>query len=157
MKSGHTASRGEELTETFLDTFHVVIFPATRLTSFQKTLQHNLLRSCKEENKGRLAHLYRGVPPSAFITRPRLGTYVFVEFQRLVHLAGESVNQETALVVLPTFAFVFRLEHGAHGVLEQLDGNLHRHDLAFANVRADHISKLGAFAVLLCSQQITGY
>ena len=41
-----------------------------------------------------------------------------------------------------------------HGVLEQLHGDLHRHDRAFFDVVLDQAAELAALAVLLFPQQV---
>lgn len=83
-------------------------------------------------------------------------TYVLVELEGLVHLAGEAVDEEAALAVLPAVAVAFLCESCAHGVLEELDGDLHGHDLALADVLANHLAILGAFAVLLRTEKVAG-
>ncbi len=86
----------------------------------------------------------------------RRRTYVLVELEGLVHLAREAVNEEATLAVLPALAVALLGESGAHGVLKELDGDFHGDDLALADVLADHLAILGAFAVLLCTEKVSG-
>ena len=83
-------------------------------------------------------------------------TDILVELEGLVHLAREAVNEEAALAVLPAVAVALLGESGAHGVLEQLDRHLHWHDLALADIRADHLTVCRARAVLLGAQEVAG-
>ena len=76
-------------------------------------------------------------------------TDIVVKLHRLVHLAREAVNEEAALAVLPALALAVLGKRSGHGVLEELDGDLHGDDLALADVLADHLAVLGALAVLL--------
>ena len=87
----------------------------------------------------------------------RKGTHVLVELEGLIHLAREAVDEETALAVLPAVAVALLGESSAHGVLEQLDGDLHGHDLTLADVLADHLAILGPFPVLLRAEQVSSY
>lgn len=80
--------------------------------------------------------------------------YVFVELESLVHLAREPIDEETPPAVLPAFAIVWLGELAAHSVLEELDGDLHRHDLALADVFTDEVTELGAFAILLGTKEV---
>lgn len=69
---------------------------------------------------------------------------------RLVHLAREAINEELALLAAV-------LLHGlGHGVLEQLDGDLHGDDKTVLDVVADQVAELGAGAVLLGAKEIAG-
>lgn len=94
-------------------------------------------------------HEYMDVKPCAGQT-----AYVFVELESLVHLAREPVDEETPPAVLPAFAVVRLRKLAAHGVLEELDGDLHWHDLALADVFTDEVAELGAFTVLLGTQKV---
>jgi hypothetical protein len=55
-----------------------------------------------------------------------------------------TVDEEQALVLVL---------HGAlHGVLQQLDGDLHRHNCTLLDVRLDHLAELAARTILLLAQ-----
>lgn len=70
---------------------------------------------------------------------------------RLVELARESVDEETALGGVAVL-----LESLGHGVLEQLDGDFHGDNEPVLDVVADEVAKLGARAFLLGAEEITG-
>ena len=46
------------------------------------------------------------------------------------------------------------MERGAHRVLEELDGDLHRHDLTLADVGPDEVAVLRVWAVLLGAEEV---
>jgi hypothetical protein len=70
-------------------------------------------------------------------------TYRLFELHGLVHLAGETVDQETLLA------------RGEHGVLEEGDGDLHGDDSALADISLDQLTVLRARALLLLAKKIT--
>ena len=77
-------------------------------------------------------------------------TYILLKLECLVHLAREPVDKESAFAVLPARARArLGLERGMHRVLDELDGHLHGHDLALADVRPDEVAVLRARPVLL--------
>ena len=85
-----------------------------------------------------------------------VSTHILVELESLVHLAREAVDEEAAAAVCPALvaALLACLEGLAHRVLEQLDRDLHGHDLALLDVGTNDIPVFGAFSVLLCPQEI---
>ena len=85
------------------------------------------------------------------------GTHVLVKLESLIHLAREAIDEEATLSVLPAVAFAVLGESSTHGVLEELDGDLHGHNLAFTDVLANHLAILGAFAVLLRAEKVAGW
>ena len=85
-----------------------------------------------------------------------MGTHVLVELEGLVHLAREAIDQESAAAVLPRGTGATR-ECVAHGVLEELDGDLHRDDRPVLDAVLDELAELGALAVLLRAQEVAGW
>ena len=83
------------------------------------------------------------------------GTHVLVELESLIHLAREAIDEEATLSVLPAVAFAVLSESSTHGVLEELDGDLHGDNLAFTDVLANHLAILGTFTILLRAEKIT--
>src|SRR5690242_19673513 len=57
-----------------------------------------------------------------------------------------TVNEEQALVL--------GLHRRLHGILQQLDGNLHRHNRTLLDVRLDHLTKLAPRTILLLTKQV---
>src|SRR6266699_3426677 len=84
----------------------------------------------------------------------RLATHILLKLECLVHLAREPVDEEATFTVLPARARL-GLERGMHRVLEELDGHLHRYDIALADARSDKVTVLRVWAVLLGAQEIT--
>lgn len=123
--------------EALADALLVVVLAPAGLAALEEPLRHLVLGGREEEHHARLAD-------------------VLVELERLVHLAREAVDEEAAAAVAPAVAAAARgvLERGAHRVLEQLDRDLHRHDLALADVGADHLAVLGARPGLLGAQEV---
>lgn len=115
--------------ETLADTLLIVISSAAGLATVDQTLLHDLLGTLKEQGKVALAD----------------GLF---ELDSLVHLAGETVDEEFVDAVV--------LNGGLHGVLEQLDGDFHGDNLAVADVLLDEVAKIAALAVLLFAQQVAG-
>jgi hypothetical protein len=61
---------------------------------------------------------------------------------------NNTIDEEQALVLIL---------HGAlHGVLQQLNGNLHGHNCTLLDVRLDHLAELAPRAILLLTQQVAG-
>lgn len=126
VNNGHAGL--DKSSETLADALLVVVGSATGLAAVEQTLLHDLLTAFKEQSEDALAN--------------RL-----LELNSLVHLAGEAINQELVVVIV--------LDGGLHGILEQLDGNLHGDNLAVTNVFLDQVTEITALAVLLFAQQIT--
>ena len=84
-------------------------------------------------------------------------THVLVELEGLVHLPGEAVDEEAAAAVLPAVRAALAVDGLLHGVLEQLDGDLHRHDRPVLDAVLDELAELGALAVLLSAQEVAGW
>lgn len=84
------------------------------------------------------------------------GAYGFIELHGLVHLAGEAIDEETALSVNPAFTLGFGVELGFHCVLQQLDCDLHRDDGALSDACPDEVAVLGPLPRLLSSQKVSG-
>jgi hypothetical protein len=80
-------------------------------------------------------------------------THVLFEFKGLVHLAWESIDEEATFTVFPALAGLGH-EGGIHRVLEQLDGDLHRHNLSLTDVLSDKVAKLRVRSVLLSTQEV---
>jgi hypothetical protein len=57
-----------------------------------------------------------------------------------------TVNQERALVLI--------LHRLLHGIFQQLDGNLHRHNGTLLDVRFDHFTEVATRPILLLAQQV---
>lgn len=72
-------------------------------------------------------------------------TYRLLELHGLVHLAGETIDQETLLA------------RGEHGVLEEGNGDLHGDDSTLADIGLDQLAILRARTLLLLAKKITGY
>ena len=79
--------------------------------------------------------------------------HLLLELEGLVHLAGEPVDKEAAFAVSPSLARL-GLESGIHCVLEQLDGDLQRHELSLVDVRSDEVAELRVWAALLSAQEV---
>lgn len=126
VNNGHASL--DKGSETLADALLVVISSAASLAAVEQTLLHDLLSALKEQSEDTLAD-------------------GLLELNSLVHLARETVNQE--------LVDVFVLDGVLHGVLEQLNGDLHRNNLAVANVLLDQVAEVTALAVLLFTQQIT--
>lgn len=146
--------RRQGLTESLLDALLVVILAAACLAALEETLKHLFLGCGEEQDHGRLADLVMPDMLTYNVTMSQ-ATYVLIKLDCLVHLAGEPIDEEATLAVLPTLALVLLCESSTHGILEELDGDLHRNDLALTNVLADHLTVLGAFAVLLRAKEVT--
>ena len=81
-------------------------------------------------------------------TQPgRLATHILLKLECLVHLAREPVDEEAAFAVLPAQAR-FRPERGMYRVLKELDGYLHRYDVALADTLPDKVTVFRVWAVL---------
>jgi len=119
--------RVNEGPEPFADAVNVVIHPAAGLAPLEQALFHLRLWALKEEHKLGLAH-------------------VLLKLLALVHHAREAINQEAVV----TLALL-----GGHRVLQQCDGDVHRHDLALLDVVVDQLSILRARVVSLVPQQVT--
>jgi hypothetical protein len=115
--------------ETLADTLLVVISSATGLAAVDQTLLHDLFGALKEQSEDALAD----------------GLF---KLDGLVHLAGETVDEELVGAVL--------LDGGLHGVFEQLDGDFHGDNLAVADVLLDQVAELAALTVLLFAQKVAG-
>lgn len=81
-------------------------------------------------------------------------TYVLLELEGLVHFTGESVDEEATSAVSPSFARL-GTENGIHRILEQLNGDLHRHDLSLTDVPSNKVAKLRVWAVLFGAQEVS--
>lgn len=147
--------RRQGLTESLLDALLVVILAAACLAALEETLEHLFLGCGEEQDHGRLADLVMPDMLEYKVTTMSQATHVLIKLDCLVHLAGEPIDEEATLAVLPTLALVLLCESSTHGILEELDGDLHRNDLALTNVLADHLTILGAFAVLLRAKEVT--
>lgn len=101
----HRHARLHKRLESLLDTLRIIVRPPTRLPPLHQPSLHLLLRAVKKQHELRRAH-------------------TALEFERLVHLAGEAIDEEFA-----------RAGGGfAHdvcdGVFEEGDGHFHAHDVA---------------------------
>lgn len=141
----HRHASLDESAEALLDRLDIVIIPAGRLAALQEARLEHILRTVQEERKlGRRNGL--------------------LEENSLVELAGESIDQETRLWRLLGLGGGFSSGAGAaalgqrvrHGVRQQRDGDLHRHDLALLDVVPDQVAVLTALADLLGAQQVSG-
>ena len=65
-----------------------------------------------------------------------MATHILLKLECLVHLAREPVDEEATFAVVPARARL-GLERGMHRVLEELDGHLHRYDIALTNALPD--------------------
>lgn len=86
-------------------------------------------------------------------------THRLVKLECLVHLAGEAIDEEPAAPGAPPRGGggdVAGSDGGAHGGVEELDGDLHRDDRALADACADELAVGGALARLLRAQQVAG-
>ena len=90
--------------------------------------------------------------PWAHIKDP---THILIELEGLVHLPRETVNEETTLSVGPTFIRSTFLKGSLHRILQEFDGDLHRHDLTILDILFDHSTILGPFTVLLGAEEVT--
>ena len=81
-------------------------------------------------------------------------THVLVELESLVHLPGETVNEETTLSASPTFAGSSLLDGGLHRIFQELDGDLHRYDLTILDVLFDHGTILRPLTVLFSAEKV---
>lgn len=119
----------DESLKTLADAVDVVIGAARGLATVKQALLHDRFGTVKEECElSRADAILEGVS--------------------LVELAGKAVNQELLLVL--------SRDSSLHGILEKLDGDLHGHNLALANVLLDHLAKLAAGPFLLLAKQIAG-
>lgn len=118
----------DESSETLANALLVVIGSATGLAAVDQTLLHDVLGALEEEGEDTLAD--------------RL-----LKLNSLVHLAGETVDEELVDALV--------LDSGLHGVLEQLDSNLHGDNLAIANVFLDQVTEVATLTVLLLTQKVT--
>lgn len=125
----HGHARLDESGEPLLDALLVVVGSSASLSSVEQPLPHRRLRAVEEESE--LA-----------------GHNGLFELDRLVHLPGETVDEELAIAVL--------LDGGFHSVLQQLDGDFHGHDLALLDVGLDHLAELAAGTLLLLAQKVAG-
>mmetsp|Transcript_14790 Transcript_14790/g.29674 ORF Transcript_14790/g.29674 Transcript_14790/m.29674 type:complete len:219 (+) Transcript_14790:231-887(+) len=115
-----------ERCETLLDALDVVVRPPRRLPPLQQPLLQLLLRALEVEAEGH----GRAVPDLPF---PALA---------VVEGAGEAVDEEAAG------------GGGLHGLEEQTDGDLHRHDLALLDVILDQ-RRVRRLRRLLLTQQVS--
>jgi hypothetical protein len=115
--------------EPLLDALLVVVGSSAGQASVEKSLPHRSLGAVEEE-------------------RELAGHDSFFELDRLVHLPGETVNEELAVAVL--------LDGSFHGVLQQLDCHFHGHNLAVFDVALDHLAELAARTLLLLAKQVAG-
>lgn len=115
--------------ETLANALLIVVSSAAGLATVEQTLLHDVLGALEKQGKDTLAD----------------GLF---ELNGLVHFAGEAVDKE--------LVDAFVLDGCLHGVLEQLDGDLHGDNLAVADVLLDQVAKVGSLTVLLFTQQITG-
>ena len=83
-------------------------------------------------------------------------THRLVKLERLVHLAGEAVDEEPPAAGTPPRGggSVARSDGSAHGSVEKLDGDLHRDDRALPNACADELPIGGALTRLLCAEEV---
>lgn len=140
--------RGVILTETLLDRFNVVVSTTRGLAPLEQPLEHHLLTALQEENK---------------LTRAdRL-----VELGGLVHLAWETVDEESSLAVAPLglvlignrvtgLGSALLLQSLSDGVGEQSHGDFHGDDLAFLDVVGNHGAVLRTGALLFGTKKVTG-
>ena len=126
--SGGSASRlMMSMCIPFADRVDVVVDTPARFAALEQTALHLRLGALKVEHKGALAHLQsvrQCRSESQLQRRGRCGrtqTHRLLKLEGLVHLAREAVDQEAV-------AFA-----GLHGVLEQVDRDLHGNDLALPN------------------------
>lgn len=110
--------------EALADALGVVVGASRGLSTLEKTSLHDLLGAVEEEN-----HLG--------------GADGFLKLYGLVHLTREAVDEETA------FLGAGLLERLGHGVLQQLDSDLHGNNQAVLNVVLDQLAKLGTGSLLL--------
>jgi hypothetical protein len=116
--------------EALADAVGVIVSAAAGLSALKETALHDVLRAVIEEDE-------------------LGGTDGLLELVGLIKLAGEAVNEEAALVRAAL------LEGLSHGVLEELDGDLHGDDETVLDVVTDQIAELRAGALLLGAQQVT--
>lgn len=106
---------GVGLTETFLDTLHVVILSAASFCSLKQSIKHDLLRGREINDEGRKAHL-RVIEDGCGGQDRR--DYRLIELESLIHFAGEAIDKETASVLSPAIHSP-ALSHGSgHGVFQ---------------------------------------
>ena len=84
-------------------------------------------------------------------------TYVFVELDGLVHLPGETIDQESTFTVLPSLALATFLQGSTHCVLKQFDSDLHGHNLTLLDICTNHFAMFRAGAILLSPKKIASY
>ena len=115
------------LTETLDNAFLVVILSTASLGPAHQSLEHDFLGARKEQDKRRFAGLPKWVRARVRVDRPskplnkRLGTHGSVEFDGLVHLSGEPVDQESSLAIFPTDRLGRVVDRIPHGVLKELE------------------------------------
>jgi len=142
---GDAVSKEDEArrTEALLDARRVVVVAAGRLSALEEALLEDRFRAHEEEDE-------------------RRGADGVVELDGLVHLAREAVDEEAACgdaLDARRGAGLLGLaglgaHGGAHGVLEELDRDLHGDDLALGDVLLDHGAELRAGASLLGAEEV---
>ena len=88
------------------------------------------------------------------IDPPNCVTYLLIEHSSLIHLPRETVNQETATSFSPTFTITSFAKSLLHCILQQLDCNLHRHNLALFDISTDHVAVGGTGTILFCTEKV---
>lgn len=117
--------------EPLLDALGIVVGSTARLASLEESSLHDGLGAIIKENGPSAAH-------------------GLLKLLGLVHLAGEAIDEES------TLCGALALHRFTHGVLEELDGNLHRDNGAVPNAVIDEGAKLAPGAGLFSTEQITG-
>ena len=88
----------------------------------------------------------------SFLSHPRPGpteTHALVKLDGLVHLPREPINQERLDVALLALG-----DDVEHGVLEQLERDLHRDNLALLDVVLDQRAVLALWPLLLRAEEV---
>ena len=83
-------------------------------------------------------------------------TYLVLKLHALVHLSGETVDEESALAITPAVIRAVLSDDGGHGVLEESDGDFHGDNLTLSNVRLDQFTILRTFSDLFSTKEIAG-
>lgn len=116
--------------ESFGDRLQVIIGTARGLSALHQALKHHVFWSVEKQNE-RSRH-------------DRL-----LELHRLIHLSWEPINQEPALPTIPC-------DNLLHRILQKLDCDFHRHNLAVLNTILDELSELRTGALLFGAEQVAG-
>ena len=94
---------------------------------------------------------------SEMCIRDRCRDHRFLEFDGLVHLAREAIDEETTLARTPARrGALCALSQGVFdSVAQKRNGYLHGNDLAILDVLRDHLTILRAKAALFRTQEVT--